>query len=362
MKKLKMAIIGAGQIAQVTHIPNYKRNKEVELVAICDNNLETAKYAAQKFDMDAYYSSHIELLDHAKPDAVTVCVPNKFHCQIVKDALLHGCHVLCEKPPAITAKEAREMEALAREKNLLLSYGFHFRHSEQVVLLKQMIEQQEMGEIYHAEVKWNRRRGIPGWGNFTSKEMQGGGPLIDIGAHMLDVALYLMGYPEIAYVSANASDRLGKKSTVGLMGTWDVEKFTIEDGLFGFVQFKNGSSLQIQTSFALNCKERDERKVFLFGSKAGASVFPLEIYGEERGQLSNRDYPFMEMNDLHEKSSINFANACLGKEKLLVTAEQGSYIQELVCTLYQSAERKMPCFMDGNTQSLHIIENDGKME
>lgn len=350
MKKLRMAIIGAGQIAQVTHIPNYKKMEEVEIAAICDNNLEAAESAAKKFDISAFYDSHIKMLELVKPDAVTVCVPNKFHCQIVKDALSYGCHVLCEKPPAITAEEAKEMEAFAAEKKLLLSYGFHFRHSEQVALLKQMIEQHEMGEIYHAEVKWNRRRGIPGWGNFTNKEMQGGGPLIDIGAHMLDAALYLMGYPEISYVCAKAGDLLGKESKAGLMGSWDAGKFTIEDGLFGFVQFKNGASLQIQTTFALNCKERDERTILLFGSKAGASVFPLEVYGEERGQLTNKEYPFMETKDLHEKSVVRFVGACLGKQELLVTAAQGSYVQELICALYQSAEKQVP----------YVIENARK--
>lgn len=350
MKKLKMAVIGAGQVAQVTHIPNYKKMETVEIAAVCDNNMEAAKGTAQKFDIHAYYNSHTEMLEHEKPDAVTVCVPNKFHCQIVKDALNCGCHVLCEKPPAITASEAKEMEALAAEKNLLLSYGFHFRHSSQVAFLKQMIEHREMGTIYHAEVKWNRRRGIPGWGNFTNKEMQGGGPLIDIGAHMLDAALYLMDYPEMAYVCANASNLLGKESKAGLMGTWDPQKFTIEDGLFGFVQFKNGASLQIQTTFALNCKARDERNILLFGSKAGASVFPLEVYGEEHGQLSNREFPFMELKDLHEKSDARFVNACLGHEELLVTATQGSYIQELICALYRSAELQMPYKMENDEE------------
>ena len=342
MQKLRMAIIGSGQIAQVTHIPNYQSMEEVEIVGICDTRLEAAKFVADKFHIENYYDSHKKMLEELKPDAVTICVPNKFHYSITMDALENGCHVFCEKPPAITPQEAEAMEKKAEERGLLLSYGFHFRASEQVAFLKQSIDQGEMGEIYHAEVKWHRRRGIPGWGSFTNKEIQGGGPLIDIGAHMLDSTLYLLNYPEISYVCATSSDRLGKSSKAGLMGTWDPEKFTVEDSLFGFLKFKNGTSLELQTSFAINQKERDTRSVKLFGSNQGARVFPLEIYGEENGQLYDKQYPFMEMRDWHLDLDRNFVQACLGKASLLVTAKQGTYIQKVIDMLYRSAQSGMP--------------------
>ena len=234
------------------------------------------------------------------------------------------------------------MEEKAKEKNLFLSYGFHFRASEQVAFLKKAIESGQMGEIYHADVQWHRRRGIPGWGSFTNKEIQGGGPLIDIGAHMLDSALYLMGYPKVSYVCATYSDRLGKSSKAGLMGSWDTERFTVEDSLFGFVRFADGTSLNLQTSFAINRAEKDVRSVKLYGSCQGADLFPLRVFGEENGQLYDKDYPFMEMRDWHLDLDRNFVKACLGEESLLVTARQGTYIQELICMLYQSAESEEP--------------------
>lgn len=342
MEKLRMAIIGSGQIAQVTHIPNYQSMEEVEIVGICDTRLEAAKTVADNFHIDHYYDSHQQMLKELKPDAVTVCVPNKFHSSITLDALSAGCHVFCEKPPAITLQEAEAMENKAQEQGLLLSYGFHFRASDQVSFLKRAIDRGELGEIYHAEVKWHRRRGIPGWGSFTNKNMQGGGPLIDIGAHMLDSTLYLLNYPEISYVCATYSNRLGKTSQAGLMGSWDTEKFTVEDSLFGFIKFNNGTSLDLQTSFAINQKERDTRSVKLFGSRQGASVFPLEIYGEEDGQLYDKQYPFMEMRDWHLDLDQNFVQACLGKTPLLVTGKQGTYVQKVISMLYQSAESGMP--------------------
>ena len=223
-----------------------------------------------------------------------------------------------------------------------MSYGFHFRHSEHVRFLKEKADRGEFGTIYNSQVQWHRRRGIPGWGNFTNKGMQGGGPLIDIGAHMLDLTLYLLGYPEISYVCASSSDRIGKRGGCGLMGNWDPERFTVEDGLFGYIQFADGTSLSLETSFAINRKEKDLRNVRLFGDKLGASVFPLELYGEENGQLTDQTFPWLEMKDWHLNSEQNFVRACLGKEELLVTAEQGTYVQKVIGALYQSAESGLP--------------------
>lgn len=342
MQKLRMAIIGSGQIAQVTHIPNYRSMENVEIVGICDTRLDAAKAVAEKFQIPHYFSSHRQMIEELKPDAVTVCVPNKFHYPITMDALEAGCHVFCEKPPAITVSQAEEMEKKAKEKGGQLSYGFHFRSSEQVAFLKKAADAGELGEIYHTEVQWHRRRGIPGWGSFTNKEIQGGGPLIDIGAHMLDSALYLLGYPQISYVCASASSRLGKSAKAGLMGSWDPDKFTVEDSLFGHIGFQNGTSLQIQTSFAINRKERDLRSIRLYGSKLGASVFPLELYGEKNGQLYDQEFPFMEMRDWHLDLDRNFVQACLGEEELLVTASQGTYVQRVIHMLYESAKSGMP--------------------
>lgn len=342
MDKLRTAIIGSGQIAQVTHIPNYQSMEHAEILGICDTSIDTARMAAEKFGINNYYDSHKRMLQELRPDAVIICVPNKFHCSITLDALEQGCHVFCEKPPAITAEEAEKMAVKAKEKGKILSYGFHFRASEHAAFLKDRIAAGKMGTIYHTEIRWHRRRGIPGWGCFTNKDIQGGGPLIDIGAHMLDCALYLLDYPEISYVCASSSDRIGKTSGVGLMGKWNPKLFTVEDGIFGYIQFADGTSLDLQTSFVINFKEKDVRSVKLFGSKEGADLFPLKIYGEEGGQLVNLEFPFLEMRDWHMDLDVNFVNACLGMEEPLVTADQGAYIQKLICGLYESAGTGKP--------------------
>ncbi len=342
MKKLRVALIGAGQIARVSHIPGYQSMDDVEVAGICDTRIESAEELANTFHIANYYSDYKTMLDDLHPDAVSICVPNKFHCQITCDALNSGCHVLCEKPPAVSLAEAEQMERTAANTNRLLSFGFHLRHSKEVELLKKKIDAGVFGEIYAGNVQWLRRRGIPGWGNFTNKSMQGGGPLIDIGAHVLDLAFYLLNFPPISYVCATQSQRIGKRGGVGLMGSWNPDRFTVEDGLFGYIRFENGTSIHLETSFALNMKEKDIRNVQLFGDKLGASLFPLEIFGEENGQLLNTEYPFHDEKDLHFVCLKNFVQACLGNEKLLVTAKQGTYIQKVIGALYQSAESGEP--------------------
>lgn len=342
MGKIRMALIGSGQIARSSHIPAYQAMEDVEIVGVCDVNAESARKLAEDFHISYYTQSHKTLLEECKPDAVSVCVPNKFHFPIVMDALEAGCNVMCEKPPALTGEDAYKMEQAAKEKGLILTYDYHFRHGKNVSWAKKQIEAGELGQIYFSRVKWLRRAGVPGWGNFINRDIQGGGPLIDIGSHMLDLALYLLNYPEISYVSASSSDRIGTTQNSGFFGEWNPDKYTVEDGLFGMIYFKDGTCLELETSFTLNMKEKDVRTVELFGDQAGISLFPLEMYTGSAKGFGNISYPFINDGDLHNKALENFINACKKEEPVLVTAKQGTYIQNLIEALYQSAESKHP--------------------
>ena len=346
MKPLRVALIGAGQIARTSHIPNYQFMEGVEVTAVCDASADAAKKTAEQFSIPSYYSDHKEMLARSKPDLVSVCVPNAFHCALACDALEQGCHVMCEKPPAVTVEEAVRMEETAARTGRLLTYGFHFRHGSNVAFLKEKIARGGLGDIYGARVQWIRRRGIPGWGNFTNKSLQGGGPLIDIGAHMLDLALYLLDYPKISYVCAAANDKIGVRGGTGLMGSWEGSRFTVEDSLFGFIRFQNGASLNLETAFALHIREKDIRQVSLFGDRLGAQLFPLEIYGEEEGKLFDTAYPFSEEKDLHLAELQNFVAACRGEAELLATAGQATYLQRVLCALYESAKSGRPAIWE----------------
>lgn len=358
MKKLRVALIGTGQVATTTHLPNILTLPYVEIAGLCDINSACVKSAAEKFSIGMHYTDYTSMLETLKPDAVLISVSNKYHFQTTMDCLNKGCHVLCEKPPAVTAWEAKQMEELAAEKGLILSYGFHFRHSRKIAFLKNQISRGEFGKIYSSRAVWHRRRGVPGWGNFTNREIQGGGPLIDLGSHMLDLAFYLLDYKKISYLCASSSDLLAKSSEVYLMGKYEKKNFTVEDSLFGFIMFEDSSSLIIETSFALNMKDKDRRNLELMGDLKGAQLYPLEIFGESDGKLIDEKLDALdEQEPLHLKSLINFCQACMGKGELLVTAHQGTYVQRVLNELYRSAESRQPVFFTRGTDELHLFKD-----
>ncbi|MGG3468218.1 Gfo/Idh/MocA family oxidoreductase [Neobacillus pocheonensis] len=337
-KTLKIGIIGAGGIARDAHLPNYvKCGDKVEIVAVSDVVKEKAEQLSLDFNIPHAFSSYEEMLKKIEIDAVSICTPNKFHYPATIAALNAGCHVLCEKPPAMTAKEAEEMAMAAEKAGKILTYGFHYRHAPQVEVLKRFIDGGELGSIYAARVTAMRRRGIPGWGVFTNKELQGGGPLIDIGVHMLDTALFLMGYPEPDTVLGVTYQKLGTKKGVGLMGSWDWENFSVEDMARGMVTFKNGASILLESAFAANIEKADEMNVTLMGDKGGADVFPLKIYQEKHETLIDITPTHLPKRNYHELELKRFVDACIDETTPLSTPEQGVYLQQIINGLYESA-------------------------
>ena len=344
MKKLKAAIIGAGNIAATVHAPGYQRLKnDVELTAVSDVNLAAAGRLAQEFQISNIYEDHKELLKEIKPDVVSVCTPNKFHFPIVYDCLEAGAHVFCEKPPAISAEQAQLMHEKAVQCGRLLSFNFTHRFRGETEVLRNQIKAGELGEIYAAKVQALRRFAVPGWGAFTNKELQGGGPLIDIGVHMLDLALYLLDFPKPVYVCGNTYNLIGKKGGDGQFGKWRGETYTVEDSAFGFVSFENGISLSLETSFALNTPQitTTEMNVHLYGDKAGVSLEPFMKYCNEDSKFINETIPFVE-KDFALAGVENFVYAVLGCESPVVTSENVQLTQRIISALYQSAERKKP--------------------
>ncbi|MDC3415992.1 Gfo/Idh/MocA family protein [Aquibacillus salsiterrae] len=339
MGKLRIGIIGAGGIASDVHIPNYlKQSEKVDIVAVADVNEERARSVAKQFEIAHSFGSYEEMLNSVELDAVSVCVPNKFHKDATVAALTAGCHVLCEKPPAMKEEEANEMLQVARESGKVLTFGFHYRHTADVQAAKRFIDAGELGDIYSARVQAIRRRGIPGWGVFTNKELQGGGPLIDIGVHMLDTALYLMGYPEPDTILGKTHQQIGTKKGVGLLGDWDYENFTVEDMAVGMITFKNGASLVLETAFAANVEKRDTMQVSLMGNQGGADIFPLKMYQEKHGALIDSTPAYLPNVGGHEQEIKHFVECLQEGKQPISTPEQGAIIQRIIDALYRSAE------------------------
>lgn len=345
-KKLRVCVVGAGNEATAQHLPAYAECEGAELAAVCDVNEQAARAAAQRFALPAWYTSHAEMLEKEKPDIVSVCVPNKFHADITVDALQAGCHVLCEKPPALSAQQAAQMAEAARKAGRLLSYNLHWRWAPEAVAAKRMAEKGDFGTVYFSRAVALRRRGIPGWGNFTNKDMQGGGALIDIGVHMLDTALHLLGYPAVAYVAAASSDRIGKRGGVGLMGAWNPAAFTVEDGLFGTVHFENGGMMMVESAFALNVGFKQKMNVELYGDLAGASVFERQLYGENGDVLTDTTLPFLPEVNTRRACIGDFVRCCAEGRPPLVSAAEGVQLMQIVDGLYRSARQGAPIWIN----------------
>lgn len=344
--KLKIGIIGSGGIAQGCHMRGYAAIPELcEIVATCDVNPETAKAAAEKFGVAKTYTDYREMLEKERPDAVSVATPNKYHMQPTIDALEAGVNVLCEKPLGMNADECRKMCAAARDSGKILQVGLQSRFNGPSRWLRSYIDDGNMGDVYFARAQALRRRGVPGWGVFIHKDLQGGGPLIDIGVHILDLTLFLMGYPKPVSATGKTWDQMGK--TPGLWNAWgdyDRDKFTVEDFAVGLIKFDNGAVVSLESSFMGNGPDAFDTQ--LYGTKAGAIVKPyapgnegIKIYTEQNQQLMDivpANVPNVESAHVDEVKA--FVDAIINNKPSPVPGENGLILNAIFDAIYKSSE------------------------
>ena len=287
-KLIKVGIIGCGGIANGKHMPSLKKVQDCEMVAFCDIIPERAEAAAAKYGTpDAkVFTDYKELLKEADIDVVHVCTPNRSHSFITVDALEAGKHVMCEKPMAINSAEAKKMLDAAKRTGKKLTIGYQTRFRDDSMFMKQEAEQGTFGEIYYAKATAIRRRAVPTWGVFLNEYEQGGGPLIDIGTHALDLTLYMMNNYRPKYCVGTTFHKLNKDTEqANMWGDWDPEKFTVEDSAFGFVVMENGATIVLESSWALNYADTHEAVTTICGTKAGADMNNgLRINGVRNGR------------------------------------------------------------------------------
>lgn len=290
MEKLRIGIVGCGGIANGKHMPALSRLNDVEMVAFCDIIKERAEKAAEQYGIPGagVYEDYKEMLAKEKLDVVHVLTPNREHGQITVDALESGRHVMCEKPMAKTAADARKMLEAAKRTGKKLTIGYQNRFRNDSMYLKKACERGDLGEVYYAKAHAVRRRGVPTWGVFTDEEKQGGGPLIDIGTHALDLTLWMMDNYEVQSVKGVTFRKLAEQSETGNpWGDWDPNEFTVEDSAFGMIQMKNGATIILESSWALNTLDVGEAQTTLCGTKAGADMKDgLRINNVDLGKLS----------------------------------------------------------------------------
>lgn len=327
-KKTHVAVIGLGWPGQM-HLKGYRQNPDVEVVAICDANTELAEKTAAEHGIETTYADHRLLLARDDLDAVSVCLPNFLHAPISLDALNAGKHVICEKPPALNALEARRMATAAAKGKRILMYALCQRFTGQTVLAKDYIDKGELGDMYYGRAVYHRRRGIPtGTGSwFVDKKRSGGGALIDIGVHALDCTWWLMGTPKPVSVSGNA---YGKFAHTLPKGT----HFDVDDSAFALIRFANDATLVLECSWALNLPGGGAIQVA--GTRGGAELNPLRIYTERDGVQVDISPQTPELDNFAGQTR-HFVECIRQRRSPLVSPEQGVQLMQMLDGIYKSA-------------------------
>jgi len=326
-------------------MPSYARlSDRVELVAVADVNESNARTAAERFHIPHVYTDYREMLQRDDLQVVVVATPNFLHKDTTIAALEAGKHVHCEKPLACNAHEAREMVQTARRVGKLLHVSLQWRFSGVAQFLhKYIVQEGNLGEVYYARAHALRRRGIPGWGVFIDKEKQGGGPLIDIGVHILDITLWLMGYPKpVAAFGATYAKFGNRPDVVGLMGQWDYTRFTVEDFAVGLIRFENGATVTLESSFCANI-ERDEFSTLLLGDKDGVFAdpigeHPVRIMTERNYTLYNIEPANLPNVNSYQANVEAFVDAVSHNKPAPIPGEHGFYLNAIIDAIYESSE------------------------
>lgn len=344
MKKLRIGMVGAGNIAN-THLHSYQTLDNVEIVAICDINADRLKETADLFNIEKRYASESEMLANEQLDAADVCVWNCNHAKCSIEALDAGLHVLCEKPMAYSVKEAEEMLEASKRNNKLLMIGFVLRFDTESKIAKDFIDNGYMGDIYYSKATYLRRHGSPG-GWFANKELSGGGPVIDLGVHVIDLTRYLMGNPKPISVFASTSDRLKDRKYLKTDVGWKPrdakpdDSFTVEDFAVAMIKYEDGKTTLLETSYSLNGESSGKKE--LFGTEGGMKLDSdgLKIYtvmNDFLADVTPHTENYKQKKQLFDAEMEHFVDCVLNGTPCKAPAEDGVTIMKILEAIYESA-------------------------
>lgn len=345
MSKVKIGIIGLGSLSAI-HFNAYKNNPNAEVVAVCDSFGDRAIQRAAELGIKEAYTDYKEMFRKSGIDAVSLITSNNAHASIAIDALEAGIHVLCEKPPALNADEAIRMKEAADKNGKLLMFGFVRRFAQNSEVLNEYIKKGELGDIYYVKTGCLRRCGNPG-GWFANSSISGGGPLIDLGVHIIDLAMYLMGKPKPVKILGNTSKKIGNRANINGISRYkaavsDTAINDVEDFANALINFDNGASLYVETSWVMNIKE-DTMYMDLFGDKGGAMLEPdFEIYSEKNDYLVNIK-PVMDSYSFDVEKSFgaeidHFIDCIVNGTSCICPAEDGVTVMKVLDAIYESAK------------------------
>ena len=354
MKKLKVAVIGVGNISYY-HIINYIKNPHAELVAFCDINPDTLKRRGEEFNVKNLFTDYNEMFAKMPEiDLVSVCTWNNAHAPASIAALNAGKHVLCEKPMAMNAAEAKEMYQAALKNKRVLQVGFVRRFGNDAAVIRDFSEHGALGELYYARASYVRRNGNPG-GWFGDKSRSGGGPLIDLGVHVIDLVRYLMGNPKPVSVSGAAFRKLGNRPNIKTPRAYNAtvtskkDVCDVEDFATALIRFEGGRVLNVQAGFSLNLGS-DETNIELFGTKGGVKLDPeVKLFTEMNDYLADvslsADTAF-DFGGAFQNEIDAFIGAVRGETPVLASAEDGVVLMKILDAVYKSAETGQEVLID----------------
>jgi len=355
-KRLNAGFIGCGSIARIKHLPAALETGLIDCVAFYDLSEESAKRLK---DMANNPNARIcaspdEIFEDDTIDFVYICVPNKYHAPFTIKALDHKKHVVCEKPMAISYKDAMEMHQAAIRNKRVLYISYQNRFNDEVIYAKRLVDEGELGNIYHAKAYAVRAMGIPTWGDFTKKEVQGGGALIDIGTHSIDLVLYLANNYEPLYVCGMTYDRIAKRgSRANRWGEWDYSKMEVEDSCFAMIVMKDRMTITVDAAWAMYTTDERMSSFSLYGDRGGVEMrdglcLVKEIGGSLCKVTPKIEHPVSLMAPNKDKESSIAREAKVYAEAILQNrweTENGKnamIVSKIIECIYLSAEKGEP--------------------
>ena len=336
LEQVRVGVIGMGMGRN--HAVYYRDCPEAALVAICDVDANRLAQVAAEVHPWRTYTELDDLLADPEIDAVSIVLPNALHHSVTLRAMEAGKHVMCEKPLAMNAREAEEMVAAARRLGRTLMVHFNSRFHPTAQAVRRAIDEGRLGQVYYARSVWHRQRLIPGLGGwFTRRELSGGGALIDIGIHRLDLALWLMGYPRPVSVTGVTCDLLGKEIAAA-----EDRHFDVEDLAAAFIRFDTGAALTLETSWASNSEKREDQWTQLFGVEGGALLrnlnegyeYEARLFRPGNGGVAAEVPPVPEPV---ETAQQHFCRSILRGEPPAASGEEGLTVMRILDAIYESA-------------------------
>lgn len=339
---IRVGMIGAGAIAH-SHCKGINDHKEAKVVAVADLSNERAEEIKTAYAMEKTFRKWEDLVADDSIDAVAIALPNSLHAPVAAAALQAGKHVILDKPFALNYAEAAQVVKIAKKAKKVFTLGMNQRFNQGHQVIKALAERGEFGEIFHAKAAWMRRTGSPKFGTwFCRKDLAGGGCMLDIGVHVLDMCLYITNNFEPVSVTGKVNTKFGNRGIgEGGWGKSDRGKlvFDVDDSAFAFIRFKNDMVLELNVSWILHQDVGDKNGVQLYGTEAGGTTNPCRVF---RFGKQDKEYEVVEPQNVkirypHCNRHVNWIDAILGKDELMTPPEQSLVVQKIIDAVYKSS-------------------------